>query len=274
SGSNLGRDLSLVQSLKHKITVDPSGATKNWTGNDVCKFDGFSCAKNPNTGTNALSGIDLNGFGLEGKDLVLDGFLDKLTDLTFFHANSNGFTGSLPKDLSALKWLWEIDVSNNKLSGPFPTGVFDLDLTLLDLRFNEFSGPIPKETFNLDLEVLFLNDNKFSGSIPSNVGSSPVIYLTLANNKLNGSMPKSIGNMKNVQEIVLLGNDLSGSLPRDYAIKNLTVFDASDNKLSGSVPEGLCKLDTLGVLNLTSNNFSGTLGPACTALLKNHVLDV
>ncbi|KAK1476750.1 CocE/NonD family Hydrolase [Colletotrichum tamarilloi] len=274
SGSNLGRDLSLVQSFKHKITVDPSGVTKNWTGNNVCNFDGFSCAKNPNTGNNALSGIDLNGFGLEGKGLVLDGFLDKLTDLTFFHANSNGFTGSLPKDLSALKWLWEIDVSNNKLSGPFPTGVFDLNLTFLDLRFNEFSGPIPKEAFNLDLDVLFLNDNKFSGSIPSNVGSSPVIYLTLANNKLNGSIPKSIGNMKNVQEILLLGNDLSGSLPKDYSIKNLTVFDASDNKLSGSVPEGLCKLDTLGVLNLTSNNFSGTLGPACTALLKNHVLDV
>ncbi|KZL86302.1 aldo keto [Colletotrichum incanum] len=273
SGSNLGRDLLLAQSLRQKI-IGPEGITKNWTGNNVCKFDGFYCDNNPNTGNEAVAGIDINGYGLYGEGLTLDGFLDKMTDLTFFHANSNNFTGSLPKDLTALKWLYEIDVSGNKLSGPFPRSVLDIDLTFLDLRFNEFSGPIPHEVFNLDLDVLFLNDNKFSASIPDNIGSSPVTYLTLANNKFNGSIPKSIGNMKNIKEILLLGNNLSGSIPSKWTSQNLTLLDASHNKLSGSVPENLCKLKSLEALNLSNNNLSGTLGPACASLVKQKVLDV
>ncbi|GKT40392.1 uncharacterized protein ColSpa_00573 [Colletotrichum spaethianum] len=273
SGSNLGRDLLLAQSLKQKI-IGPEGITKSWTGNDVCKFHGFYCDKNPDTGTEAVASIDFNGFGLYGEHLSLDGFLDKMTDLALFHANSNNFTGSLPNDLSALKWLYEIDVSGNKLSGPFPRSVFDIDLTLLDLRFNEFSGPIPHEVFNLNLEVLFLNDNKFSASIPDNIGSSPVSYLTLANNKFTGTIPQSIGNMKNIQEILLLGNSLSGSIPSKWATQNLTLFDASNNKLSGSVPEELCKLKNLEVLNLSNNNLNGTLGPACASLVKKKILVV
>lgn len=274
SGSNLQRDLLTVQSFKQKITVDPQGVTKKWKGNDVCKFEGFVCDNNPNTGQKALAGVDLNGYNLGGQHLTLDGFLDKLTDLTFFHANSNGFTGQIPSGLSALKWLWELDLSNNKLSGPFPPVILDLDLTFLDLRYNQFSGRIPREVFDLDLDSLFLNDNKFSGSIPDNVGSSPALYLTLANNQLSGTIPSSIGQAKNLLEVLLLGNNLSGSLPTEYSAQNLTVFDASDNKLSGSVPEELCKLKSLEQLNLSSNSFSGTLGPACTALVTKKVLNV
>ncbi|OHE98156.1 hypothetical protein CORC01_06524 [Colletotrichum orchidophilum] len=273
-GSNLARDLSTVLSFKREIAVDPLNLTKSWTGNDVCKFAGFSCGKNPDTGINSLGGVDLNGAGLAGKHLVLDGFFDKLLDLAYFHVNGNGFTGTFPKDLSALKSLYEIDVGSNQLSGPFPTSVFDLNISYLGLSFNEFSGPIPEEVFNLGFDALVLNNNKFSGGIPDNIGSSPVSELVLANNKLNGSVPKGVGNMKYLQQIILSGNDLSGSLPSNYAIQNLTVFDVSDNKLSGSVPEGLCKLDTLGALNLSKNNFSGTLGPACTALLNKKVLDI
>ncbi|WQF84617.1 Putative leucine-rich repeat domain superfamily [Colletotrichum destructivum] len=272
--SNLGRDLLIAQSFRQKI-AGPEGITKNWTGgSDVCKLDGFYCEHNPNTGAEAVAGIDLNGFGLYGDHLTLDDFLDKMTDLTFFHANSNNFTGSLPKDLTALKWLYEIDLSSNKLSGPFPRSVLDINLTFLDLRFNEFSGPIPREVFDLDLDVLFLNNNQFSSGIPDNLGSSPVLYLTLANNKLSGSIPKSIGSMKHVQEILLLGNALSGSIPRTWATQNLTLFDASYNRLSGSVPEDLCKLESLEVLNLSDNNLGGSLGPACAALVDKKILDV
>ncbi|TQN66949.1 hypothetical protein CSHISOI_08493 [Colletotrichum shisoi] len=211
-------------------------------------FMGFYCEHNPNTGAEAVAGIDLDGFGLYGDHLTLDGFLDKMTDLTFFHANSNNFTGSLPKDLTALKWLYEIDLSSNKLSGPFPRSVLGINLTFLGLRFNEFSGPIPREVFDLDLDVLFLNNNQFSSGIQDNLGSSPVLYLTLANNKLSGSIPKSIGSMKHVQEILLLGNALSGSIPRT--------------------------LEGLEVLNLSDNNLGGALGPACAALVEKKISDV
>lgn len=272
--SHLHRDLLLVESFKQKITSDPQGITKNWAGNDVCKFNGFSCDNNPYTGQKALAGIDFNGFGLEGQKLTLDGFLDKLTDLTFFHANSNGFVGQIPSDLSALKWLYELDLSSNKLSGPFPKAVLNADLTFLDLRFNEFSGSIPRELFTLDLDVIFLNDNKFVGSIPDTIGSTPARYITLANNQFSGTFPKSVANAKSLEEILLLGNNLSGSLPTMYKTENLTVFDVGNNNLSGTVPEALCQLKNVQVLNLTSNNFEGALGPACTELVSKDILDI
>ncbi|KAJ0163211.1 Uncharacterized protein CTA2_3339 [Colletotrichum tanaceti] len=275
NSSNLARDLLTVQSFI-KTVAGPVNITQSWTAaSDVCKLDGFTCEHNPNTGAEAVAGISFNNFGLYGDGLKLDGFLDKMTDVTFFHANSNGFTGSLPKDLTALQWLYELDLSSNDLSGPFPRSVLDINLTFLDLRFNRFSGPIPSEVFGLDLDLLFLNNNQFSSGIPDTVGASPVIYLSLANNNLSGSIPRTIGSMEKVQEILLLGNALSGSIPKTWpAARNLTLFDASHNRLSGSVPEDLCKLGSLEILNLSHNNLGGSLGPACAALVEKEILDV
>jgi Leucine-rich repeat (LRR) protein len=51
-------------------------------------------------------------------------------------ANSNNFTGTIP-DLTKLVNLYEIDVSNNQLSGLFPKHVLDVPLlSFLDLRYN------------------------------------------------------------------------------------------------------------------------------------------
>jgi len=122
--------------------------------------------------------------GKIGKILKLDNFLDKLEEVTIFHANSNGFTGSVP-DFSNLKFLYELDLSNNKLTGDFPTSVLKgNNLTFLDLRFNSFSGSVPPQVFNLDLDVLFINNNNLVQKLPLNLGSITALYLTFANNRL------------------------------------------------------------------------------------------
>ncbi|KAL0936861.1 putative aldo/keto reductase [Colletotrichum truncatum] len=270
--SNLARDLKIVQTFKQKVTVDPKGITKKWVGNDICKFEGFRCAENPNTKQTAVSGIDFNDFNF-GKDLSLNGFVDQLTDLTFFHAGSNDFTGSIP-DFSKSKWLWELDLSDNKFSGPFPPTILNMDLVFLSLRFNQFSGPLPPKLFDLDLDTIFLNNNKFNGQIPDNLGSSPARYIVLANNQFTGPIPKSVATSKDINEILFLGNQLTGPLPTTFNLPNATIFDVSDNKLSGPVPESLCQQKKLQALNLSKNRFTGKLGPACTALVNKKILDV
>lgn len=274
--SDLARDYKTVLDFAKKVTVDPNGIIKNWNGTDVCQFEGFTCSDNPFTGQRALAGVDLNGALLAGDRLTLGGFLDKLTDITFFHANSNGFVGQVPDDLSSLHWLYELDLSNNKLSGPFPSGVLTAtNLTFVDLRFNQFSGELPAEIFEMDLDVLFLNDNVFSGLIPDTIGSTPVRYLTLANNKFQGRIPTTIGGAKNLEEVVLSGNQISSPLPAELAsIKNLTLLDLSDNQLAGQVPEVLCQIPTLQLFNVSNNFFSKPLGPACKDLLAKEILDV
>lgn len=274
--SNLARDYRTILDFAKKVTVDPNSIVENWNGTDICHFTGFRCADNPFTGQRALAGVDFNGALLAGDQLTLDDFLEKLTDITYFHANSNGFLGQVPDDLSNLHWLYELDLSNNKLSGPFPSGVLTAtNLTYADLRFNQFSGPLPAELFEMDLDVLFLNDNAFSGFIPDTIGSTPVRYLTLANNKFQGRIPTTIGGAKNLEELVLSGNQISSPLPDEIAsIKNLTLLDLSGNQLAGQVPEALCQISTLQVFNVSNNFFSKPLGPACKDLLAKEILDV
>jgi hypothetical protein len=200
--SNLARDLVIAEALNSKITVDTQGITSSWTGNDICKFQGFYCETNPSTNELAVASIDFNSFNFGGDELTFDGFMDKLTDIAIFHANSNGFIGEVP-DLSALPYLYEIDLSNNKISGSFPQTVLRIDLSFLDLRFNQIGRELPKEVFEYaNLEVLFLNNNQFSGTIPHEIGSVSATYITLTGNQFTGSVPRSIGSAKNLQEIL------------------------------------------------------------------------
>ncbi|KAF9675883.1 hypothetical protein SADUNF_Sadunf09G0079700 [Salix dunnii] len=140
------------------IGVDPLGIAKKWEGSDVCNYPGFKCATLPDQKVTALAAADFNGYGFSGPDLQLTDFLDKLFDLCIYHANSNNFRGPVPLDISTsrIRYLSELDISNNNHSGGFPRSVLQAtNFTFLDIRFNSFSGPVPAEVFNLHLDVLF-----------------------------------------------------------------------------------------------------------------------
>lgn len=176
--------------------------------------------------------------------------MSELLDITFFHANSNGFTGSIP-DVSRLMCLYEIDLSNNFLSGEFPTTVLDAPLTFLDLRFNKLEGELPKELFTkTDMDVIFLNNNLLSGEIPP-TGNISTLYITLANNEFTGKIPADLANNKGLKEILLLGNQLEDNVPEELCALDLDVLDVSDNiKLSGKLGPKCKKLVDSGVLNI------------------------
>lgn len=279
---------------------DPERITDTWKGNDPCKFKGFICAIVPRYNQNAVAGVDFNGKRLGGNDLPLDGFLDQLPDLVFFHANSNNFTGSVPKGTSKMKYLYELDLSNNNLNGDFPRDVLNArGLTFLDLRFNSFRGSVPPGVFSLEVDVLFLNNNNFTEQIPDALGSSPAHYLTFANNKFSGPIPNSIGKAsKTLYEVLFLNNQLSGCLPWEIGkLNQATLFDVSTNDLTGPIPHSFACLAKMENLVLANNQFYGTVpelvcklpaltnwslannyftqvGPECRKLIKKGFLDV
>ncbi|GMJ05591.1 hypothetical protein HRI_004228300 [Hibiscus trionum] len=291
----------VIQNFK-KI-VQPNKFTKTWTGNDVCKYSGFKCSVRPDVNEKAVAVVDFNGANFVGQkngNLPLNDFIDRLEDLAIYHANSNNFTGKVPViGVSKINFLYELDLSNNKLESDFPMEVLAAkNLTFLDLRFNNFKGLVPPSVFNLDLDVLFINNNKFQQPLPDNIGDSPVLYLTFANNFFTGPIPKSIGRAPNLLEVLFLNNQFSGCLP--YEIGNLsqaTVFDVGTNKLTGpipysfgclrkmellnlannefygEVPEIVCQLPKLENLSLSSNYFT-QVGPACRDLIMKKKLDV
>ncbi|KAL1193403.1 hypothetical protein V5N11_030026 [Cardamine amara subsp. amara] len=296
----LERAYYVLQDFKNLVTDDPKKKLASWNGNDVCKYEGIVCAMYPPKKKRAVASIQINEFHLGGKNLRVDSLLRKgqLDEVTIFHANSNNFIGSVP-NIGHLSYLFELDLSNNKLYGDFPTEVLKaVNLTFLDLRFNGLSGVVPPQVFNLDLDVLFINNNNFFQRLPDNIGSMNSLYLTFANNRFTGPIPASIGNIKNLEEVLFLNNQLTGCLP--YQIGNLrkaTVFDVGFNKLTGPIPYSFGCLDKIEQLNLAGNHFYGTVpeivceiaglknlslsdnyftqvGPKCRNLLKTHTLDV
>lgn len=291
----------VIQRLKAKITCDPHGITNTWFGPDICnKYLGFRCATVPDYGVKALAGVQFNGYNFGGPDLTLDGFIDELPDLSIFHCNSNNFTGSIPKKISTIRYLFELDLSNNKLQGQFPYEVLGAtNLTFLDLRFNSLSGTVPPQVFTLDLDVLFINNNNFVQRLPDNLGELPALYLTLANNKLTGPIPSSIGKAsKTLAEVLFLNNQLTGCLPCEIGLLNkATVFDVSRNLLTGPIPLSFACLASMEILNLANNQFFGFIpdpicqlpklesfdlsynyftgvGPECWKLIQRKVLNV
>ncbi|CAD6253286.1 unnamed protein product [Miscanthus lutarioriparius] len=147
------------------------------------------------------------------------------------------------------------------------------------------------------------NSEDISGPLPTDFGFSKLSYLALANNKLTGPIPTSVGHLHDtLLEIVLLNNQLSGCLPRELGMLNkAAVIDAGKNQLTGPIPSSFSCLSRVEQLNLAGNrlygrvpdtlcrlagqagrlgnltlrgNYFTSVGPACTALIKDRVLDV
>ncbi|PPD69990.1 hypothetical protein GOBAR_DD33139 [Gossypium barbadense] len=249
-----------------------------------------------------VAAVDFNGAKLSGINgsLPLHDFIDGLTDLAIFHANSNNFTGTVPFiGTSKIKYLYELDLSNNKITDDFPMEVLRAtQLTFLDIRFNRIKGVVPATVFKLDLDVLFINNNNFRQRLPEILGDTPALYITFANNKFTGRIPPSIGKAKNLLEVLFLNNELTGCLPYEIGyLQNATVFDVGMNKLTGpiphsfgclkkmeqlnlagnefygEVPEIVCRLSNLQNLSLSSNYFT-QVGPACRDLVMKKKLNV
>ncbi|XP_057963679.1 uncharacterized protein At4g06744-like [Malania oleifera] len=296
------RAYRVIQKFKPRIKHDPQHILKTWTGPDVCnRYKGFHCDRVPDKKVAAVSGVSFNGFGFAGDgDLTLDGFIEGLEDIAFFHANSNNFTGSVPVKTKDLRYLYELDLSNNRLSGEFPTILFGAKkLVILDLRFNAFSGVVPPQIFALDVDVLFINNNNFVQKLPDEIGSTPAVYLTLANNKFTGEIPRSIGKAsKTLLEVLFLNNQLGGCLPYEIGfLEKATVFDVGQNRLTGPIPLSFSCLRKMKYLNLAQNEFYGPVpeavcglpslvnfsladnyftevGPKCRVLIEKRKLDV
>ncbi|MED6219871.1 hypothetical protein PIB30_039805 [Stylosanthes scabra] len=291
----------VIQKFKSSITLDPLGVTKTWVGSDICSYKGFYCDTPPyNSSAVALASIDFNGFQLSAP--TLDGFIDQLPDIALFHANTNNFGGTITPQISKLPYLYELDLSNNQLSGPFPVAVLGMEtLTFLDIRFNLFSGAVPPQIFTENLQVLFINNNIFNQSLPDNLASTHILLLTLANNKFNGPIPRNLPKaLATLSEVLLLNNQLTGCLPYEIGyLQEATVFDVGNNQLTGPLPFSLSCLEKAEILNFAGNllygmvpevvcaglmgnlvnfslshNYFNAVGPICRVLIQRGVLDV
>ncbi|KAJ3214825.1 hypothetical protein HDU67_001152 [Dinochytrium kinnereticum] len=186
--------------------------------------------------------------------------------------NLDGFselTGSLTIDLQRLTALKEINLRNNLVTGPIPSGLaslerlevlYNLALFVLFILSGAFSQSqvsgaksvdpnntsvtwIPlKATSIVSIRPqysILLFGSSFSRAWDGLISISCLLLKrSLDNNQLEGIIPKELGNLSLLECLFLNGNNLSGTLPPELGqLKRLTLLDVNGNsELSGSIP--------------------------------------
>ncbi|XP_047319795.1 probable inactive receptor kinase At2g26730 [Impatiens glandulifera] len=175
---------SLLDSTKQKPQVKWTTVTPN-----ACKWPGVTCDEN-----DRVKCLNLPGKSFIGR--IPENTIGKLTKLRVLSIPHNGFTGTLPSDLSNLTLLRTLNLRNNKFDGKFPTLITHLRaLKFVDLAVNKFSGEIPCEIQNMPILVeLRLENNSFTGNLPG-LHFLRSVNFSVANNNINGVVPTTLSNL-------------------------------------------------------------------------------
>ncbi|KAF2283063.1 hypothetical protein GH714_043722 [Hevea brasiliensis] len=128
---------------------------------------------------------------------------------------NNNFSAMTGVDFLDRSFLSVLDISNNKVSGPFPRQLCNMSsLEFLDLSENRLYGPMPSCFNASSLHFLFLQKNSLNGSIPHVLLRSPnLVALDLTDNSFSGNIPSWISQLSQLRVLLLGGNELHGSIP-------------------------------------------------------------
>ncbi|KAL4183009.1 hypothetical protein AMTRI_Chr11g96010 [Amborella trichopoda] len=246
---------------------------ESWKGLNCCKWEGIECHKT----TSHVRSIELVyvrwpaelGIGyLNATSLTL------LPQLQYWHLTFNNLGDVLPfKELSKLRNLKELDLSNNKFEGKIPEEVSMLSsLHVLELGYNWLQGSIPTTMGKLSrLKVLNLVGNTLNGSIPPSLGNLSFLEtLDLYGNKLERAIPSSLGKLTRLRMLYLGSNQLVGSIPPTLGnLSALQELYLCNNLLRGFISPELGNLRSLVTLSLFQNDLSGDFSFIILANLSN-----
>ncbi|XP_057435953.1 receptor-like protein Cf-9 [Lotus japonicus] len=156
--------------------------------------------------------------------------------------SDNSLTGKISPLICNLKYLVNLDLSFNKLSGTIPSclGSFSQSLQSLELQENHLSGLIPQTYMTGSaLKMIDLSYNNMRGQLPRALLNCTMLeYLSVGYNKINDSFPFWLGALPGLKVIALSNNQLHGPIgcPKACSFSKLHIIDLSHNKLSGSLP--------------------------------------
>ena len=125
--------------------------------------------------------------------------------------------GILPRELSLLKELRELDLRGNDIQGVIPNKLSELKhLKTMDLSMNYIIGKIPTELGLMrSLTELNLMANYLEGPIPRRIGElSKLQLLDVSFTYMGGNIPQELSNCKALKEVYLNDCDFTGQIPK------------------------------------------------------------
>ncbi|KAJ0234720.1 Serine-threonine/tyrosine-protein kinase [Hirschfeldia incana] len=193
--------------------------------------------------------------------------------------------GPIPSQLWTLKYLTNLNLAQNFLTGPLSPEIGNLvRMEWLTVGINALSGPFPKEIGLLkELKSLYLSNSGLRGKIPSSFASlvnledaaitdlditgripefigkwTKLKILKIFGTGLSGPIPSSFSNLTSLGELVLRNSNLTGTIPFNFGkYLNLTQVFLGNNTLNGSLPTQ--KSQTLTNIDVSYNDLAGDL---------------
>ncbi|XP_077228865.1 uncharacterized protein LOC143861815 isoform X2 [Tasmannia lanceolata] len=196
--------------------------------------------------------------------------ISSLKSLQILTLSQNRLHGKIPQEISSLSSLIHLELSYNFLIGSIPNQIGNLkNLVGLDLSYNSLTGPIPEAIGKMGLlQKLDLSSNFLTGGIPDSLENLSFLnFMALSGNKLRGKFPKGLAKLQNLQYFIMDDNPMFMQLPADFGrlvkLQELRLAN-SGNMLRGVVPFDAGFLKRLGRnLDLSGNQglcLNGSLG--------------
>ncbi|GJN39688.1 hypothetical protein PR202_gb28823 [Eleusine coracana subsp. coracana] len=195
--------------------------------------------------------------------------LGTLTHLQSLFLFKNKLTGTIPPHWSShhnlhSSSLQVLDLSDNALTGPIPSGLGDdlTDLTTLNLMSNALSGTIPPSIGVLrNLEVLQLWNNSLTGRLPPSLGavSRRLVRVDVSSNALSGPVPAGLCAGNRLARLILFNNRFDSSIPPGLAANCSSLWRVrlESNRFTGAIPAGFGNIANLTYLDLSGNLLTG-----------------
>ena len=250
-----------------------------------------------------MSSLDLSfNHDLEIKRPSLGRLVGNLTRLEKLDLSGVSIISIVPNILANLSSLTSLCLSDCKLYGEFPVGIFKLpNLQVLNVRKNKgLTGYLPDFQWSSPLEEMILANTSFTGKLPTSIGilgsltkidvnrcnfsrfipSSPgnlkhLNFLHLSVNTFKGHIPSALGNLIKLSFLHLTDNELTGPIPFELAnLTQLTHLFLFHNFISGQIPFRLMNLTKLFVLDLAGNNLAGQIPSSIFNLENLEFLDL
>lgn len=199
---------------------------------------------------------------LSGKFDKLFTLLTKLSSLNTLSLTSLGISGPLsPKIITKLSSSLEsLNLSSNFISGKIPKEISSLkNLKSLVLSDNLLNGSVSDLRGLSKLQELDLGGNNLGPEVPSL--PSNLISVSLQNNSFRSKIPEQIKKLNKLQSLDLSTNQFTGSIPEFlFSLQNL---DLAQNLFSGSLPNSSCSSSSkVKTLDVSHNLLTGKL-PSC-----------
>ncbi|KAG2712587.1 hypothetical protein I3760_04G133700 [Carya illinoinensis] len=177
---------------------------------------------------------------------------------------AQNLSSTLPPEFSKLRYLHQLDLSRNYLTGSIPSQWGIMHLVELSLMGNSLSGPFPTVLTNITtLTNLSIEGNRFSGPIPPKIGKLINLQkLTLSSNAFSGELPNELAKLTNLTDMRVSDNNFSGKIP-DF-ISNWTKIEKlhfEGCSLEGPIPSTISALTSLSDLRITDLKGRGSTFP-------------